>query len=127
LTCSQSSALFWVWSWDPLRFMRRHPPHHLSPAPVNHQAGQDPEARLSRPKSPQQRSDQARMPVNSEQDSCSFPVIVFTQKRSIVGKFARLSFTPGTDVARGEQADDDESCSKGPAVDRHDDDCQDTH
>lgn len=26
------------------------------------------------------------MPVNSEQDSCSFPVIVLTQKRSIVGK-----------------------------------------
>jgi DNA-binding response OmpR family regulator len=34
--------------------MRRHPPHHLSPAQANHPAGQDPEARLSRPKSPQQ-------------------------------------------------------------------------
>src|SRR6266446_2219164 len=21
----------WAWSWDPLKFMRRHPPHHLSP------------------------------------------------------------------------------------------------
>jgi len=51
--------------------MRRHPPHHLSPAPVNHPAGQDPEARLSRPKSPQQRSDQGRKPVNSEPDNCS--------------------------------------------------------
>jgi hypothetical protein len=29
------------------------------------------------------------MPVNSEQDSCSFPVIVLTQKRSIVGKIPR--------------------------------------
>src|SRR5258707_15458458 len=55
------------------------------PRPVNRPAGQDPEARLSRPKSPQQRSDQARKPVNSEQDSCSFPAIVLTQKRSILG------------------------------------------
>jgi hypothetical protein len=28
--------------------LRRHPPHHLSPAPANHQAGPDPEARLER-------------------------------------------------------------------------------
>jgi hypothetical protein len=33
--------------------MRRHPPHHLSPARANHPAGQDPEARLIRSKSPQ--------------------------------------------------------------------------
>jgi hypothetical protein len=52
--------------------MRRHPPHHLSPARANHPAGQDPEARLIRSKSPQQRSDQTRKPVNSEQDSCSW-------------------------------------------------------
>jgi hypothetical protein len=51
--------------------MRRYPPHHLSPARANHPAGQDPEARLSRPRSPQQRSDQARKPVNSEQENCS--------------------------------------------------------
>ena len=67
LSGSQPSAWFWAWSWDPLKFMRRHQPHHLSPAQANHPAGQDPEARLSRPKSPQQRSDQARTPVNSEQ------------------------------------------------------------
>jgi len=42
------------------------------PRRVNHPAGQDPEAGLSRSKSPQQRSDQARKPVNSEQDSCSY-------------------------------------------------------
>jgi hypothetical protein len=41
------------------RFMRRHPPHHLSPARANRPAGLDPEASLSRSKSPQQRSDQA--------------------------------------------------------------------
>src|SRR5258707_5656231 len=51
--------------------MRRHPQHHLSPARASYRAGPDPEARLSRPKSPQQRSDQARKPVISEQDSCS--------------------------------------------------------
>jgi hypothetical protein len=51
-------------------FARRHPPHHLSPAPAKRQAGPDPEAGLSRFKSPQQRSVQARMPVNSEQDCC---------------------------------------------------------
>src|SRR6266403_1446892 len=62
---------------DPRGFMRRHPPHHLSPAWVDHPAGPDPDARLSRPKSPQQRSDQARKPVNSEQDCCSlFPAPV---------------------------------------------------
>src|SRR6266851_4061020 len=44
------------------------------PRPGNHPSGPDPEARLSRPKLRQQRSDQARKPVNSEQDSCSlFP------------------------------------------------------
>jgi hypothetical protein len=62
----------WAWSWDPPRFMRRHPPHHLSPAWAKHPAGPDPEASPSRPKSPQQRSDQTRKPVNSEQDSCSY-------------------------------------------------------
>ena len=42
-----------------------------APPGQNHPAGRGPEARLSRPKSPQQRSDQARKPANSEQDSCS--------------------------------------------------------
>src|SRR5271169_3404001 len=52
--------------------MRRHPPHHLSPAKANHPAGQDPETRLTAPKPPQQRSDQARKPVISEQENCSY-------------------------------------------------------
>ena len=39
-------------------------------------AGQDPEARLNRSRSPQQRSDQARKPVNSEQDSCSCSLVL---------------------------------------------------
>jgi len=45
--------------------MRRHPPHHLSPARAKHPAGPDPGARLSGPKPPHQRSDQTRKPVNS--------------------------------------------------------------
>jgi hypothetical protein len=36
------------------------------PRQANHPAGQDPEARFMAPKSPQQRSDQARKPVISE-------------------------------------------------------------
>src|SRR5258708_24556174 len=43
----------------------------LQPRPGKRPAGQDPEARLSRSKSPQQCSEQTRKPVNSEQDSCS--------------------------------------------------------
>src|ERR1700737_4416519 len=78
LSGSQPSAWFWAWPWDPLRFARRHPPHHLSPAWADHPAGPDPEARLSRPKSPQQRSDQTRKPVNSEPDNCSFSSIALT-------------------------------------------------
>jgi len=60
------------------------------PRPAKHPAGQDPEARISRLKSPQQRSDQAPKPVNSEQDSCSFPVIVFDPKAQHGGESGRL-------------------------------------
>src|SRR5260370_9485043 len=55
--------------------MRRHPPHHLSPAWAKPPAGADPEASPSRPKSPQQRSDQTRKPVNSEQLLLVFPLV----------------------------------------------------
>src|SRR5258708_768494 len=41
------------------------------PRPGKHPAGQDPEAGLSRSKSPQQCSDQTRKPVISEQENCS--------------------------------------------------------
>src|SRR5260221_6007202 len=47
------------------------------PRPADCPAGQDPEASLSRSKSSQQRSDQARKPVNSEQDSCSWAKELF--------------------------------------------------
>src|SRR5258708_34091102 len=41
------------------------------PRPAKHPAGPTPQATPSAPKSPQQRSDQAQKPVNSEQYSCS--------------------------------------------------------
>src|SRR5258705_2096990 len=51
LSGSQPSAWIWAWSWDPLRFARRYPSHHLSPARAKHPAGLDPEAHLSRSRS----------------------------------------------------------------------------
>jgi len=46
------------------------------PRRANHPAGQNPEARLSRSKSPQQRSDQGRKPVISEQIVTEGPKIL---------------------------------------------------
>src|SRR6267142_2251859 len=61
----RAAGLVWAWSWDPLKFMRRHPSHYLSPAEVKARQGKTPEAGLSRPKSSQQCSDLTRKPVNS--------------------------------------------------------------
>src|ERR1700732_4821709 len=52
--------------------MRRHPPHHLSPARVKPRQGKTPKRAFAPSKSPQQRSDRTRKPVKSEQDNCSF-------------------------------------------------------
>src|SRR6202140_1130456 len=52
--------------------MRRHPPHHLSPARAKPRRGKTPKRAFATSKSPQQRSDRTRKPVKSEQDSCSF-------------------------------------------------------
>src|SRR5438552_7798311 len=52
--------------------MRRHPPHHLSPARAKARQGKIPKRAFAASKSPQQRSDQTGKPVKSEQDSCSF-------------------------------------------------------
>src|SRR5258708_3370133 len=60
---SEPSAWFWAWSWDPLKFARRHPPHHLSPAWADYPAGPDPEARLSRP------SHHSNAPIKPESQS----------------------------------------------------------
>src|SRR5260370_19653746 len=72
------SAWIWVWSWGSSEVCATPTLHHLSPARAIHPAGPDPEAGLSRPKSPQQRSVQARKPVVSEQDRCSFSSIALT-------------------------------------------------
>src|SRR5258706_14873100 len=55
--------------------MRRHPPHHLSPARAKPRQGKTPKRAFATSKSPQQRSDQTRKPVKSEQDNCSFDSI----------------------------------------------------
>jgi len=52
--------------------MRRHPPHHLSPARAKRRQGKTPKRAFAASKSPQQRSDQTDKPVKSEQDNCSF-------------------------------------------------------
>jgi len=52
--------------------MRRHPPHHLSPARAKPRQGKTPKRAFATSKSSQQRSDRTRKPVKSEQDSCSF-------------------------------------------------------
>src|SRR5260370_36963039 len=62
--------LAWIWSWDPLKLCDVIRRTTLAP-PGKTPAGQDPEAH-SPPQSPQQRSDQTRKPVNSEQDNCPF-------------------------------------------------------
>src|SRR6266404_4878960 len=52
--------------------MRRHPPHHLSPARAKPRQGKTPKRAFATSKSPQQRSNQTHKPVKSEQDNCSF-------------------------------------------------------
>jgi hypothetical protein len=52
--------------------MRRHPPHHLSPAGAKPRQGKTAKRAFASSKSSQQRSDRIRKPVKSEQDSCSF-------------------------------------------------------
>src|SRR6266481_5876651 len=52
--------------------MRRHPPHHLSPARAKPRQGKTPKRAFATSKSRQQRSDPTRKPVKSEQDNCSF-------------------------------------------------------
>jgi hypothetical protein len=52
--------------------MRRHPPHHLSPARAKPRQGKTEKRAFATSKSPQQSSDRTRKPVQSEQDNCSF-------------------------------------------------------
>jgi hypothetical protein len=61
--------------------MRRHPPHHLSPAQANHPAGQDPEARLSR--SP---SHHSNAPIKPERQSILSNIVALTPSKGSFGK-----------------------------------------
>src|SRR5258706_10436837 len=64
-------VLIWIWSWDPLKLcdvIRR----TTSAPPRQNPAGQDPKRAFATSKSRQQRSDQTRKPVKSEQHNCSF-------------------------------------------------------
>src|SRR5258707_3804525 len=63
----QPLASIWVWSWDPLRFVRRHPPHHLSPAEQTTRQGVILWGASAAPQPAQQRSDHGRKPVISAQ------------------------------------------------------------
>jgi len=54
--------------------MRRHPPHHLSPARANHPAGQDPEARLAAP------SHHSNAPINTESQSFLSKKVALTER-----------------------------------------------
>ena len=56
--------------------MRRQPPHHLSPAKQTTRQGVIPKGASTAPQPAQQRSDQGRKPVISEQDSCSLAWII---------------------------------------------------
>src|SRR3977135_147678 len=76
LNALQFSAWLWVWSRDSPRFMRRHPPHHLSPARANHPAGQDPEARLAAPR------HHSNAPIKTESQSFLSKIVALTVRNS---------------------------------------------
>src|SRR6187551_105816 len=63
----QPLASIWVWSWDPLRFVRRHLPHHLSPAEQTTRQGVILWGASAAPQPAQERSNQGRKPVISAQ------------------------------------------------------------
>src|SRR5258708_13920987 len=65
-----------VWSGYRVGCGRRHPPHHLSPAKQTTRQGVIPKGASTAPQPAQQRSDQGRKPVISEQDSCSLAWII---------------------------------------------------
>src|ERR1700680_2367044 len=90
LSGSQPSAWFWAWSWDPLKFMRPHPPHHLSPARAIHPAGQDPEARFSRP------SHHSNAPIKPESQSNLSKIVALMPSKGSFGK----SFGASTEFGR---------------------------
>jgi hypothetical protein len=80
--------------------MRRHPPHHLSPARANHPAGQDPGARLSLP------SHHSNAPIKPESQSilskivAHFPQSLKAQHSGESARNASLSTAMAPDLLR---------------------------
>jgi hypothetical protein len=70
--------------------MRRHPPHHLSPARAIHPAGQDPEARFSRP------SHHSNAPIKPESQSILSKIVALMPSKGSFGK----SFSASTEFGR---------------------------
>src|SRR5258708_38859228 len=65
--------------------MRRHPPHHLSPARATHPAGQALEARLSRP------SHHSNAPIKPESQSILSKIVALTPSKGSFGKSSSAS------------------------------------
>jgi hypothetical protein len=71
-------------------FMRRHPPHHLSPARAKHPAGQNPEARLGRP------SHHSNAPIKLESQSILTKIVALMPSKESFGKsFSGLELITG--------------------------------
>src|SRR5258708_11360170 len=75
----QPLASIWVWSWNPLRFVRRHPPHHLSPAEQTTRQGAIPWGTSGHP------SRYSNAPIEDESQS-------FLSKWSPEGPKSRLPY-----------------------------------
>src|SRR5258708_8656549 len=96
----QPWASFWFGSWDPLRFVRRQPPHHLSPAKQTTRQGVIPKGASTAPQPAQQRSDQGRKPVISEQDSCSLAWIIALMRGLSTERYRTVSSNPTLSALR---------------------------
>src|SRR5713226_2085512 len=80
LSGSQPSAWIWDWSWDPLRFARRHPSHHLSPARQIARQGKTPKRALAAP------SHHNNAPIKPERQSILSNIVALTPSKGSFGK-----------------------------------------
>src|SRR5258708_25118100 len=78
-----------LWSW-----LRRKPPHHLSPAKQTTRQGVIPKGASTAPQPAQQRSDQGRKPVISEQDSCPLAWIIALMRGLSRERYRTVSSNP---------------------------------
>src|SRR5258705_12115381 len=74
--------------------MRPHPPHHLSPAKQTTRQGVIPKGASTAPQPAQQRSDQGRKPVISEQDTCSLAWIIALMRGLSRERYRTVSSNP---------------------------------